>query len=43
MSNDTDRGIDSLKAYVDDVDDSLIALLAQRRELETVASQGVTN
>ena len=33
MSNDTDRGISSLQAYVDDVDDSLIALLAQRREL----------
>lgn len=33
MSNDTDRGITSLQAYVDDVDDSLIALLAQRREL----------
>lgn len=33
MSNDTDRGVSSLQAYVDDVDDSLIALLAQRREL----------
>ena len=33
MSNNTDRGITSLQAYVDDVDDSLIALLAQRREL----------
>lgn len=32
MSDDTDS-IDSVKAYVDDVDDSLIALLAQRREL----------
>ena len=33
MSNNTDRGITSLQAYVDDVDESLIALLAQRREL----------
>ena len=33
MSNNTDRGITSLQAYVDDVDDSLIALLCQRQEL----------
>ena len=32
MSNNTDS-IDGLEAYIDDVDDSLIALLAQRREL----------
>lgn len=33
MSDNTDKGLDSLWAYIDDVDDSIIALLCQRQEL----------
>lgn len=33
MSDNIDKGFDSLWAYIDDVDDSIIALLCQRQEL----------
>lgn len=33
MSNNSDTSPNDLRAYIDDVDESLIALLAQRREL----------